>query len=142
MSAQTILFVLLGIVAFDFIYSKVLEYLNIKSMKEELPSEVQDIYDEEKYKKSIAYARTNNTFGLWTSTFSFLLSIILLATGLFGWFDGQDGELVTTYNRNAGPPGTSANDDIGFRCPERAIDGDVADGYLIFIGRFMFFAVK
>jgi formylglycine-generating enzyme required for sulfatase activity len=33
-----------------------------------------------------------------------------------GWFDGLDGELVTTYNRNAGPPGTSANDDIGFRC--------------------------
>jgi formylglycine-generating enzyme required for sulfatase activity len=33
-----------------------------------------------------------------------------------GWFDGEDGELVTTYNRNAGPPGTSANDDIGFRC--------------------------
>ncbi len=33
-----------------------------------------------------------------------------------GWFDGQDGELVTTYNRNAGPPATSANDDIGFRC--------------------------
>ncbi|HEX9921989.1 MAG TPA: SUMF1/EgtB/PvdO family nonheme iron enzyme [Anaerolineae bacterium] len=33
-----------------------------------------------------------------------------------GWFDGQDGELVTTYNRNAGPPDTSANDDIGFRC--------------------------
>lgn len=33
-----------------------------------------------------------------------------------GWFDGEDGELVTTYNRNAGPPDTSANDDIGFRC--------------------------
>jgi iron(II)-dependent oxidoreductase len=37
-----------------------------------------------------------------------------------GWFDGQDGELVTTYNRNAGPPGTSANDDIGFRCARDA----------------------
>ncbi len=33
-----------------------------------------------------------------------------------GWFDGEDGEVVTTYNRNAGPPDTSANDDIGFRC--------------------------
>jgi formylglycine-generating enzyme required for sulfatase activity len=33
-----------------------------------------------------------------------------------GWFDGQDGEVVTTYNRNAGPPDISANDDIGFRC--------------------------
>jgi len=37
-----------------------------------------------------------------------------------GWFDGQDGEIVTTYNRNAGPPGTSANDDIGFRCARDA----------------------
>jgi formylglycine-generating enzyme required for sulfatase activity len=33
-----------------------------------------------------------------------------------GWFDGEEGEIVTTYNRNAGPPDTSANDDIGFRC--------------------------
>jgi formylglycine-generating enzyme required for sulfatase activity len=37
-----------------------------------------------------------------------------------GWFDGEDGEIVTTYNRNAGPPGTSANDDIGFRCAREA----------------------
>ncbi len=37
-----------------------------------------------------------------------------------GWFDGKDGELVTTYNRNAGPPDTSANDDIGFRCARDA----------------------
>ncbi|NJN93487.1 MAG: formylglycine-generating enzyme family protein, partial [Anaerolineales bacterium] len=37
-----------------------------------------------------------------------------------GWFDGEDGELVTTYNRNAGPPATSANDDIGFRCARDA----------------------
>ncbi len=33
-----------------------------------------------------------------------------------GWFDGQDSDLVSTFNRNAGPPGTSANDDLGFRC--------------------------
>jgi formylglycine-generating enzyme required for sulfatase activity len=37
-----------------------------------------------------------------------------------GWFDGEEGELVTTYNRNAGPPDTSANDDIGFRCVREA----------------------
>ena len=37
-----------------------------------------------------------------------------------GWFDGEDGEVVTVYNRNAGPPGTSANDDIGFRCARDA----------------------
>jgi len=38
-----------------------------------------------------------------------------------GWFDGEDGEAVTTYTRNAGPPGTSANDDIGFRCAKHPL---------------------
>lgn len=33
-----------------------------------------------------------------------------------GWFDEESSEILTTYNRNAGPPETSANDDIGFRC--------------------------
>ena len=37
-----------------------------------------------------------------------------------GWFDGEEGEVVTTYNRNAGPPDISANDDIGFRCARDA----------------------
>jgi formylglycine-generating enzyme required for sulfatase activity len=37
-----------------------------------------------------------------------------------GWFDGQDGEVATTYNRNAGPPDISANDDLGFRCARDA----------------------
>lgn len=94
MEAHSILILLLAILSFDFIYSKVLEYLNIKSMKEELPDEVKDIYDEEKYKKSIAYAKANNKFGLLTSTFSFILSFILLSTGFFGWFDGIIGNYI------------------------------------------------
>lgn len=88
MDAKSILIILLAIVSFDFLYNKILEYLNIRSMKEELPAEVKDIYDEEKYKKSIAYSKTNNKFGLITSTFSFVLSFVLLATGFFGWLDG------------------------------------------------------
>ena len=87
MEAKSILIILLAILSFDFVYSKILEYLNIRSMKEELPDDVKDIYDEEKYKKSIAYARANNSFNLVTSTFSFILSFALLATGFFGWFD-------------------------------------------------------
>ena len=87
MEAKSILIILLVILSFDFIYSKVLEFLNIRSMREDLPDEVKDIYDEEKYKKSIAYARANNSFGLITSTFSFIVSFTLLITGFFGWFD-------------------------------------------------------
>ena len=89
MDANSILILLLVLLSFDFIFNKILEYLNIKSMKEELPDEVKDIYEEEKYKKSIAYAKANNKFGLLTSSFSFILSFVLLATGFFGWFDQQ-----------------------------------------------------
>jgi STE24 endopeptidase len=89
MDAKSILILLLAILSFDYVFSKILEYLNIKSMREDLPEEVRDIYDEEKYKKSIAYSRANNKFGLITSTFSFVLSFALLAGGFFGWLDGQ-----------------------------------------------------
>ncbi len=87
MTPSILLNILLAIIAIDFIFNKALEYLNIRNMREDLPAEVSDIYDEEKYKKSIAYARVNNKFGLLTSTFSFVLSFILLLTGFFGWMD-------------------------------------------------------
>ena len=96
MESKSILILLLAILSFDFIYSKILEFLNIKSMKEELSDEVKDIYDEEKYKKSIAYAKTNNKFDLLSSSFGFLLSFALLATGFFGWFDLKVHELIAT----------------------------------------------
>ncbi len=96
MNAENILILLLVILSFDFVFNKVLEFLNIRSMKEELPEEVKGIYDEEKYIKSIAYARANNKFGLLTSTFSFILSFCLLATGFFGWFDYKVHELIGT----------------------------------------------
>lgn len=96
MEAKSILILLLAILSFDFIFNKVLEFLNIRSMKEELPDEVKDIYDEEKYKKSIAYAKSNNKFGLLTSTFSFILSFALLATGFFGWFDQEVHDIIAT----------------------------------------------
>jgi len=96
MDAQSLLILLLAILTFDFTFNKVLEYLNIRSMKEELPKEVKGIYDEEKYKKSIAYSKANNKFGLITSTFSFILSFVLLATGFFGWFD----EWISSFFNN------------------------------------------
>jgi STE24 endopeptidase len=97
MDAESLLVLLLIIISVDFVLNKILEYLNIKNMKPELPESVRDIYDEEKYKKSIAYSRVNNKFGLLTSTLSFVLSFALLGTGFFGWYDG----LISSYFSNA-----------------------------------------
>ncbi len=54
----TILLVLLAFEAFDLI----LEYLNLKSIRTEIPTEFDGLYEEEKYKKSQAYLQANTRF--------------------------------------------------------------------------------
>jgi STE24 endopeptidase len=87
MSAETILIIILIIISFDFILEQTLDYVNLKKQKKELPSELKGIYDEEKYVKSVNYHKTQTRFSFLTSSFSFILSFVLLATGFFGVID-------------------------------------------------------
>lgn len=88
MSAQTILIIILTIVTANFLLEQFLAYLNNRNKKAILPERLKGIYDENEYQKSIAYQRANGRFSIITSTFSFVLSIVLLSTGFFGWLDG------------------------------------------------------
>lgn len=89
MNASTLLLIILALVTFDFLLEQWLNALNRKNQKHHLPDELKGMYDEEKYHRSLAYQRTNDRFHTLTSTFSFVLSLILLTTGFFGWLDIQ-----------------------------------------------------
>jgi len=91
MTAQNIFYLIIGILVFDFLVDKFLDYLNSKHYNDELPTELQDVYDAEEYKKSQAYKLTNNKFGNITSLFSILLTLGFL------FFDGF--KLVDDYAR-------------------------------------------
>jgi len=91
MSAQTIFYIIIGILIFDFILDKILDYLNAKHYNDELPVELQDVYDADEYKKSQAYKLTNNKFGNISSLFSILLTLGFL------FFDGF--RIVDDYAR-------------------------------------------
>jgi len=80
---QTILIVLLVIITFDFVFERVITHLNNKSSKKPIPSELNGIYDNEKYAKSQAYQRATSQFGTLTATLSFVL---MFAAIYFGWF--------------------------------------------------------
>lgn len=80
---QTILIVLLVIITFDFVFERVITHLNNKSSKKPIPSELDGIYDSEKYAKSQAYQRATAQFGTLTATLSFVL---MFAAIYFGWF--------------------------------------------------------
>ena len=84
---QTIFWIIIGIIFFDFIFEKVLDYLNVKAMKDEIPEELEGIYDPEKYKKSQQYSKVNTRFSLLTSTFSLILILAMLFAGGFGILD-------------------------------------------------------
>ncbi len=62
--------------------------MNYSALKDYLPDEVRGIYNEEKYKKSIAYNREGDRFSFLTSSLNFIIIIILIITGVFGWLDG------------------------------------------------------
>ena len=91
MTAQTIFYLIIGILIFDFILDKFLDSLNAKHYNDELPPELQDVYDEEEYKKSQAYKLTNNKFGNISSLFSILLTLGFL------FFDGF--KIIDDYAR-------------------------------------------
>lgn len=89
MNSPQILYILLGIITFDFIVEKILSFLNYKHSKKGLPAELSDVYSKEEYEKSLKYQKTNTFFGFLTSSFSFILSFIVFATGILGWLDGH-----------------------------------------------------
>jgi STE24 endopeptidase len=81
---NTIFFIILIIILTSFIFEKVLDYLNLKHVFPQLPREVADVYDTESYKKSQLYKSTNTRFSMITSSFSLILTLLMLFIGGFG----------------------------------------------------------
>lgn len=84
---EILFLVIIGIIVFDFIFEKYLDYLNTTAMSDVLPVEVRGIYDEEKYKKQQAYQKENQKFGLISSTFSFALTLAMFLFFGFAFVD-------------------------------------------------------
>ena len=87
MTPSSILMLMIGILAVEFVIERVLSYLNSKNRKKKIPTELEGIYDDEKYRKSQEYQAEVERFSQITSTFSFVLVILLLTTGGFGMID-------------------------------------------------------
>lgn len=87
MSESTIFYLLLGIVTFDFALERVLSYFNRKSARNPIPTELEGIYDDEKYAKSQAYMAETSRFGTLSASISFVITFFAIYLGWFGWLD-------------------------------------------------------
>ena len=85
--AQTIFIIIISILVFDFLLERLLDYLNSTYWSNELPKELEGIYDAEKYKKSQDYQKVNQRFSFLTSTLSFAAMMLMLMFGGFAFVD-------------------------------------------------------
>ena len=94
MNINTFAIIILAALVLDFSLKLVSDLLNLKSLKQELPPFLQDIYNQEDYRKSQEYLRTTTRFGLVDSSFTLLILLAFWFSGGFNWFD----RVVTGWN--------------------------------------------
>ncbi len=96
MSAISLFYIIIAILIINFIIDKILDALNAKHFNDALPTELQDVYDEDEYKKSQAYKKTNYQFSNYTSLFSLILTLA------FFFFDGFEfvDNIARSYSSN------------------------------------------
>lgn len=92
----TIFYIIIAILIFDYLLERFLDYLNSTKWSNELPKELEGIYDTEKYKKSQDYEKENHKFSLITSTFSLILILLMLFFKGFAYID----DYVRTFTAN------------------------------------------
>lgn len=83
----SLFFIIVLIIVADFVVERVLDWLNASSARSALPNELSDVYDAEKYARAQEYKKVTGRFGLITSSFSFVLILIMLFAGGFAFID-------------------------------------------------------
>ncbi len=82
---NTIFLIIVAIIIFDFVFERIMEWLNGSWRSKPIPNELQGIYDEAKYKKQQEYSKVNSRFSFITSGLSFVVMLLFLVFQGFGW---------------------------------------------------------
>lgn len=85
--AQTLFYIILCIVIFNYLFGLLMDYLDSTRWSNELPAELTGIYDAEKYRKSQDYEKATMRFSLITGVFTFIILILMLSLDGFAWAD-------------------------------------------------------
>jgi STE24 endopeptidase len=88
MTSETLFYIIVALLVFDFLFGLWLDYLNYRHRKTRIPEELEGIYDEEQYRKQQEYKKVNTRFGFIAGSFSFVVLMVFLLAGGFPWLDG------------------------------------------------------
>jgi STE24 endopeptidase len=86
-SSEVILNTIMIVVVVSYVFDQVLDLINLRAQRTDIPAEVEVFYEKEKYLKSLAYHKELTRFSFLTSAVSFVLSILMLYFNGFGLLD-------------------------------------------------------
>lgn len=87
MDSQIVFIIIVVFLCVDFVVERILESLNMRAMSPVLPANLEGIYDQKEYERFQNYKRENNRFDLLSSSVSFVIMLVFLCMGGFGWLN-------------------------------------------------------
>jgi STE24 endopeptidase len=87
MTAENWLYLIIGLVIFNYLFSTVLDFINGKNWRIEIPPVMKDFYPEDKYLKAKNYSKEKGKVSLISSTLSTLITLLFLVFDGYGWLD-------------------------------------------------------
>lgn len=96
MTPFTVFNLIIAFILAGFVLDRVLEWLNVNNWKSDIPDEMKEYYNIEKYNKARNYEKESSRFALISSAFSLLTILLMLYLHGFAWFD----ELIRQKTEN------------------------------------------
>ena len=87
MNSENWLYLIISLVAFNYIFSTVLNFINNKYWKDEIPPIMQDYYKKDNYIKAKKYAKEKGQINLISSTLSTLITLLFLIFKGYGYLN-------------------------------------------------------
>ena len=87
MNSENWLYLIISLVVFNYIFSTVLNFINNKYWKDEIPPIMQDYYKKDNYIKAKKYAKEKGQINLISSTLSTLITLLFLIFKGYGYLN-------------------------------------------------------
>lgn len=87
MNSENWLYLIISLVAFNYIFSTVLNFINNKYWKDEIPPIMQDYYKKDNYIKAKKYAKEKGQINLISRTLSTLITLLFLIFKGYGYLN-------------------------------------------------------
>jgi len=96
MNPTILFYIIISILIISFIADKILDKLNEQHFDDEIPNKLKDIYDDNEYKKSQSYKKTNAKFSNITSFLTTGITLVFFLADGFKYLD----RFARTYTEN------------------------------------------